>query len=96
MDEEGILLILNDDGVAEEYDDTWDVTIHCESEEEQKATIKLLEKNNPKKIENWNGLASCPCCQKLFGSIQIIKTLFKWEMAYCKWCGQKLDWSECK
>lgn len=94
--EEGILLILNDDGVAEEYDDAWDVTIHCESEEEQKETVKLLEKNNPKKIKNWNGQASCPCCQKLFGSIDTIKTLIRWEMPYCKYCGQKLDWSDVK
>lgn len=55
-----------------------------------------VEKQIEKKIEEWNGQASCPCCEKLFGDISIIKNLFSWEMPYCKWCGQKLDWSEVK
>ena len=42
-----IMLVFGEDGVAREYDDTWDITIHCESEEEQKAVIKtVLEKLN--------------------------------------------------
>lgn len=52
-----------------------------------------LEKQIPKKIESWNGQASCPCCQKLFGSMETLKTLRSWDMPHCKWCGQKLDWS---
>ena len=31
-----LMLMINDDGVAKVYDDTYDITIHCESEEEQK------------------------------------------------------------
>ena len=94
MIDDGILLLLNDDGVAEKYDDTWDITLHCESEEEQKETIKILEKNNAKKVEDWNGQASCPFCQKLFGPISVLKTLMKWDMPHCNGCGQKLDWSD--
>lgn len=52
-----------------------------------------LEKQIPKKIENWNGQASCPCCQRLFGSMDTLKTLRTWDMPQC-WCGQRLDWSE--
>ena len=53
-----------------------------------------LEKQVPKKIEEWNGQASCPCCEKLFGNIDTIKKLVYWEMECCNKCGQKLDWSE--
>lgn len=39
-----ITLTLNEDGVAEVYDDTYDVTIHCESEEEQERVVGILER----------------------------------------------------
>ena len=39
---EGLQVILNDDGVFEEYDDTYDLTIHCESKEEQEAVLNKL------------------------------------------------------
>lgn len=55
---------------------------------------KSLEKRIPKKIELWNGQCSCPNCNKLFGSYSQLKTLIHWEMPYCKFCGQALDWSE--
>lgn len=41
---DGIKLMLNDDGVAEVYDDSYDVTIHCETEEEQKWIVDKLNK----------------------------------------------------
>lgn len=41
MDE--LKAILNDDGVFEEYDDTYDLTIHCTSQEDQDKTIKILQ-----------------------------------------------------
>lgn len=52
-----------------------------------------VEKQIKKKIEVWNGQASCPCCNKLFGEMKIINNLISWDMDYCKWCGQKLDWT---
>lgn len=42
-DEPYMLFALNENGVAEEYDDTYDITIHCESEEEQDRVSKILE-----------------------------------------------------
>lgn len=42
-DESYVLLTINENGVAEEYDDTYDITIHCESEEEQDRVSKILE-----------------------------------------------------
>lgn len=39
-----IIFTINDGGVAEAYDDTYDVTIHCESESERKRVIGMLER----------------------------------------------------
>lgn len=41
--EDSILIMLNDDGVAEIYDDTYDITIHCTSEEDQKRAEEMLQ-----------------------------------------------------
>lgn len=38
-----IRLVFGEDGKAREYDDTYDVIIHCETEEEQEAVVKHLE-----------------------------------------------------
>lgn len=38
-----ITLALNEERVAEVYDDTYDVTVHCESEEEQERVVGILE-----------------------------------------------------
>nr|DAL85034.1 MAG TPA: Transcription initiation factor IIE, alpha FINGER, Transcription [Caudoviricetes sp.] len=56
--------------------------------------VKALEKQRQKKIETWNGQALCPCCKKLFGEMKTIRNLTTWEMPYCKFCGQALDWSD--
>lgn len=40
-------LIQNEDGAFSAYDDTYDITIHCETEEEQKKVIERL------KVTNW-------------------------------------------
>ena len=38
-----MILQIDADGVAREYDDTYDLTIHCETKEEQDAAIYQLE-----------------------------------------------------
>ena len=38
-----IQIYFNEDGVACAYDDTHDITIHCESEEEHDRVFKILE-----------------------------------------------------
>ena len=40
---DGFMLYLDDDGVARHYDDTYDITIHCESEEEMQRVIEQLK-----------------------------------------------------
>lgn len=36
-------LTCNEKGKWEEYDDTWDITIHCRNEEENKLVRNMLE-----------------------------------------------------
>lgn len=55
MDE--IKLIFGEDGKASLYDDTYDITIHCESKEEQEKVEKVLQ-NTPRWI---------PCSERLPG-----------------------------
>lgn len=56
--------------------------------------IKALEKQLPKKVENWNGQASCPRCKRLFGNMADIEMFCHWDSDCCNHCGQRLDWSE--
>ena len=65
-----------------------------ENIEAKEMAVKALEKQRQKKIETWNGQASCPRCKKLFGEMKTIRNLTTWEMPYCKFCGQALDWSD--
>ena len=53
-----------------------------------------IEKQVPKKLENWNGQASCPNCKKLYGNFKDIRKLSFWDFDYCKYCGQKLNWED--
>lgn len=58
--------------------------------------IEAMEKQLPKKVEVWNGQASCPKCNKLYGNMADIKMIksVTCEFEHCKYCGQRLDWSE--
>lgn len=39
---DGITIIQNEDGSFSEYDDTYDIVIHCETKEEQENVIALI------------------------------------------------------
>ena len=41
-----------------------------ENIEAKKMAVKALEEQRQKKIETWNGQASCPRCKKLFGEMK--------------------------
>ena len=56
--------------------------------------LKSREKQTAKKIEIFNGQASCHNCKHFFGEMNVIRSLIAWNMPYCKHCGQKLDWSD--
>lgn len=45
-EEKYILCTLGEDGVLSEYDDTYDVTIHCSSKEDQDQTVKIIKESN--------------------------------------------------
>jgi hypothetical protein len=46
-------LIIGDDGVLEEYNDEFDITIHCESKEEQDQVKEILNQEYiPKEVLN--------------------------------------------
>lgn len=42
MSSDGIKIVMGDDGVWDMYDDTWDIIIHCTSEEEHNRAIEKL------------------------------------------------------
>lgn len=42
---DGLLAYFDDAGIAHEYDPTYDITIHCESEEKQKMVYEILQKS---------------------------------------------------
>lgn len=44
--EKSILCTLDKDGVLSEYDDTYDVVIHCTSKEDQEQTVKFIKDSN--------------------------------------------------
>ena len=41
--EQGIMMIRGDDGVFREYNDEFDITIHCESQEEAERVMEKLK-----------------------------------------------------
>ena len=41
---ETISIMFDEKGIAKEYDDTFDISIHCESEEEQNKVLEILNK----------------------------------------------------
>lgn len=43
---DGMTLVQHEDGTFSVYDDTYDVVIHCETEEEQKKVIERLKATN--------------------------------------------------
>ena len=46
-----LMIYFNEDGVARAYDDTYDIIIHCESEEEQEKAIELIKSTQRKPDE---------------------------------------------
>jgi hypothetical protein len=43
-----LMIYFDEDGVGKVYDDTYDITIHCESEEEQEKAIELIKSTQRK------------------------------------------------
>lgn len=47
----GLLAIIGDDGVARVYDDTYDITIHCENKTENEEVLRILRQIKTKSAE---------------------------------------------
>lgn len=94
MTDKGIMLTQNEDGTFSEYDDSYDITITCENEEQCEEVIELLKRQlKPVKPiilddNNRNINYECPLC-----GIQVI-TDAEGRSKYCGECGCKFDWGE--
>lgn len=44
MNDNGLMAIMGDDGVFREYNDEFDITIHCQSQEEQEQVEAILNR----------------------------------------------------
>lgn len=58
--------------------------------EAQKMAIEALEKQTPKKLRLTTSQKMCSSCGKQITSIGCTKPRYN----YCKYCGQRIDWSE--
>ncbi len=93
-------LVQNQDGAFSAYNDTYDITIHCETEEEQKKVIERLESTN------W-----IPASEKLpeikmdyeecylvtdgrFCWMAYYISEKEWIFADCTNCKDKIDWTD--
>ena len=54
MAKEKITLYFDIDGVAHAYDDTWDVTIHCENEEDHDDVLRICRRLSADKPEDFH------------------------------------------
>lgn len=83
---EGLKIIANEDGTFSEYDDTFDITIHCQSEEEQDEVLAKLNAPQPKRgcwIEHSDESGKwyeCDQCHTDWGG----------PVNYCPECGAKM------
>lgn len=81
---DGFMLYLDDDGVARHYDDTYDITIHCESEEGQQKAIEQLK-----------SLQWIPCNERLpehSGTYLVTLTVAVEKYVVVMWYSQRGGW----
>ncbi len=94
LEDKEIMLVQNEDGIFSEYDDSNDITISCENEEQCEEVIELLKRQfNPVKpiiLDTLNGDIDyeCPLCGR-----QVMADAES-RNKYCGECGCKMDWSE--
>ena len=77
---DSIQIYFDEDGVARAYDDTYDITIHCETEEEYNDAMQTLERTS--ETTTWLG-SYCPYTCQHCGKHTDSKTPF------CAWCGRR-------
>lgn len=93
-------LVQNEDGAFSAYDDTYDVVIHCETEEEQKKVIERL------KATNWIPVSErLPEIKMDYEECYLVTdgrfcwmayyiSEKEWIFADCTNCKDKIDWTD--
>lgn len=51
---------------------------------------RMKERDAAKKVVDQEHFGCCPTCREVFNS----ELLNEYNITYCPWCGQRLDWSE--
>lgn len=89
----------NEDGTFSAYDDTYDVVIHCETEEEQKKVIERLESTNwipvSERLPKIKNYAECYLVTDgRFCWMAYWTPEKEWILADCTNCKNKIDWTD--
>ena len=89
----------NEDGTFSTYDDTYDVVIHCETEEEQKKVIERLESTNwipvSERLPKIKNYAECYLVTDgRFCWMAYWTPEKEWILADCTNCKNKIDWTD--
>lgn len=77
---DSIQIYFDEDGVARAYDDTHDITIHCETEEEYNDAMQTLERAS--EITAWLGSYTPYTCEKCGFHVDS-------KTRYCPDCGRR-------
>ena len=91
-------LIQNEDGTFSAYDDTYDIVIHCETEEEQKKVIERLESTDWIPVsERLPEIKNYEECYLVTDGKFIWMAYWtpekEWIFAECTNCKNKIDWT---
>lgn len=79
---DAIMLMIGEDGKATVYDDTYDIVIHCGSQEEQDRVIHLLKNVLTETYTTWLGNYSPYTCERCGFHVDS-------KTKYCPECGKK-------
>lgn len=77
---DGIQFILREDGTAEAYDDTYDITIHCTSEDEQREILKKIESAFKRKEPE---IVRCAICRNYYNGTCALNRIHYQPYAFC-------------
>nr|DAG19682.1 MAG TPA: Protein of unknown function (DUF551) [Caudoviricetes sp.] len=92
--------VQNEDGTFSEYDDTYDIVIHCETEEEQKKVIERLKATSWIPVSERLPEIKMPyeeCYLVTDGRFCWIAYYIRekeWIFADCTNCKNKIDWTD--
>nr|DAO03925.1 MAG TPA: Protein of unknown function (DUF551) [Caudoviricetes sp.] len=90
--------VQNEDGTFSAYDDTYDIVIHCETEEEQKKVIERLSTDWIPASERLPEIKNYAECYLVtdgrFCWMAYWTPEKEWILADCTNCKNKIDWTD--